>query len=143
MTEQSMSVDPTVAQALPRPSSGDITELVKVDLDKRREQGIAKYGRTLQAHNGRDALVDAYQEAIDLCQYLRQAIEEGRDADVRAVLARQWLREGLISSGSGPVAPVFDADDRAIENRRGQWVVVDRKAYDEALRVLDGPGVTR
>lgn len=28
------------------------------------------------AHNGRDALVDAYQEALDLTMYLRQAIEE-------------------------------------------------------------------
>jgi hypothetical protein len=30
----------------------------------------------LRAHNGRDALVDAYQEALDLCVYLRQVIQE-------------------------------------------------------------------
>jgi hypothetical protein len=30
----------------------------------------------LQAHNGRNALIDAYQEALDLVVYLRQAIEE-------------------------------------------------------------------
>lgn len=34
--------------------------------------------RPLQAHNGRDPLVDAYQEALDLVVYLRQAIEERR-----------------------------------------------------------------
>jgi hypothetical protein len=38
--------------------------------------GRARYGTPLQAHNGRDALVDAYQEALDLVVYLRQAIEE-------------------------------------------------------------------
>lgn len=30
----------------------------------------------LQPFNGRDALVDAYQEAVDLAVYLRQRIEE-------------------------------------------------------------------
>jgi hypothetical protein len=33
----------------------------------------------LQAFNGRDALRDAYEEALDLACYLRQAIAE-RDA---------------------------------------------------------------
>ena len=31
---------------------------------------------SLQAFNGRDALRDAYEEALDLCQYLRQALYE-------------------------------------------------------------------
>jgi len=30
----------------------------------------------LVPHNGRDALRDAYEEALDLCQYLRQALYE-------------------------------------------------------------------
>jgi hypothetical protein len=30
----------------------------------------------LQPHNGRDCLMDAYQEALDLAMYLRQAIFE-------------------------------------------------------------------
>mgnify|MGYP001605866633 CR=1 FL=1 len=55
---------------------GDITELVIADLMARRRVGIARYGTTLQAWNGRDALIDAYQEVLDLAQYLRQAIEE-------------------------------------------------------------------
>jgi len=37
---------------------------------------LQKYGTYLQTHNGRDALWDAYQEAMDLCMYLRQAILE-------------------------------------------------------------------
>lgn len=39
--------------------------------------GRSKYGTPLQANNGRDPLVDAYQESLDLCVYLRQAIAEG------------------------------------------------------------------
>lgn len=40
--------------------------------------GLKKYGTVLQPNNGRDALVDAYQEALDLVVYLRQRIEEDR-----------------------------------------------------------------
>lgn len=45
-------------------------------MEERERFGILKYGTPVQAGNGRDALVDAYQEALDLCVYLRQAIEE-------------------------------------------------------------------
>lgn len=50
--------------------------LVLKDMEDRRRGGVEKYGTPLQPNNGRDALVDAYQEALDLCVYLRQAIEE-------------------------------------------------------------------
>jgi hypothetical protein len=53
-----------------------IQRLVLADIELRWQQGIAKYGTALQPFNGRDALVDAYQEALDLVQYLRQAIYE-------------------------------------------------------------------
>lgn len=51
------------------------TELAQ-DFARRSLQGRAKYGVTLRTHNGRDALVDAYQEACDLCVYLHQAVLE-------------------------------------------------------------------
>jgi hypothetical protein len=62
----------------PPPKSGvqDIAELVLQDIQTRVEMGERKYGTKLQSFNGRDALMDAYQEAIDLCMYLRQAIAE-------------------------------------------------------------------
>ena len=67
----------TAPQPPPRLNSGvAIQDLVIADIRERKLMGIAKYGTPLQAHNGRDALVDAYQEALDLCQYLRQLIEE-------------------------------------------------------------------
>lgn len=53
-----------------------ITDQVIADLRSRAAAGLAEYGTPLRAHNGRDALRDAYEEALDLCQYLRQAIQE-------------------------------------------------------------------
>ncbi len=48
-------------------------------LAERKKIGVERYGQPLQAHNGRDALRDAREEALDLLVYLRQAIEEGRE----------------------------------------------------------------
>lgn len=53
-----------------------IVDLVVADMAERKRLGIERYGTPLQAHNGRDALRDAYEEAMDLVMYLRQAIEE-------------------------------------------------------------------
>ena len=65
------------AQPAPTPSNGTpVWELVVADMRERDQLGRRRYGTPLQAHNGRDALVDAYQEALDLAVYLRQAIAE-------------------------------------------------------------------
>ena len=52
-------------------------ESIVEDCKARDAWGRAKYGTPLRTNNGRDALVDAYQEALDLAVYLRQAIAEG------------------------------------------------------------------
>ena len=69
-------------QQPPKPSSGDMWLLVLKDMEEMRLQGIEKYGTPVQPFNGRDPLVDAYQEALDMCVYLRQAIEERKLNDV-------------------------------------------------------------
>lgn len=43
---------------------------------EREQFGLKKYGVPVQAHNGRDALIDAVQEALDLIVYLKQALIE-------------------------------------------------------------------
>jgi hypothetical protein len=42
------------------------------DAKARNEMGKRKYGRALTAMNGRDALLDAYEESLDLTVYLKQ-----------------------------------------------------------------------
>ena len=53
-----------------------VWSLVIRDMADRDAEGAEKYGTRLQPGNGRDALVDAYQEALDLVVYLRQSIWE-------------------------------------------------------------------
>jgi thymidylate synthase (FAD) len=66
-------------QPLPTPNDHvDITDLVIEDLKGRRRKGIETYGTTLQPFNGRDALLDLYQELLDGAQYVRQRMEEDR-----------------------------------------------------------------
>lgn len=66
-----------VEQPMPMPNNRrSIQSLVRADLENRERVGIERYGTPLQAHNGRDVLRDAYEEALDLACYLRQAIEE-------------------------------------------------------------------
>lgn len=60
--------------------TGSVVDAVHADLDARRVVGIGQYGTELRPHNGRDALRDAYEEALDLACYLRQALME-RDLD--------------------------------------------------------------
>ncbi len=75
-----MSNETTFDAAKPEPppigEGTPIAPLVMADIEARVEAGRAKYGTLLRASNGRDALMDAYQEAIDLVMYLRQAIQE-------------------------------------------------------------------
>ena len=68
----------TAKQATPKGSGNPILGMVLADLTNRALEGAAKYGEPLKARNGRNPLWDAYQEALDLAMYLRQAIEEQR-----------------------------------------------------------------
>ena len=56
-----------------------VQDLVREDIEARKALGLRTYGTLLYPHNGRDALRDAYEEALDLALYLRQALLE-RDA---------------------------------------------------------------
>lgn len=72
-----------------RNDSTPIAELVLADVQARRELGRRRYGTDLQAHNGRDALRDAYEEVLDLAMYLRQEIEERATRRARTRPARR------------------------------------------------------
>lgn len=69
-------------QPLPtaRPGAPDVQSMVLTDLEARRQVGIQRYGTALQTNNGRDMLRDAYEEALDLCVYLRGVIAERDEA---------------------------------------------------------------
>lgn len=63
----------------PTPIKNDkpaVWDLVIQDMKDRDTTGAQRYGTRLQPFNGRDSLVDAYQEILDLAVYLRQRIFE-------------------------------------------------------------------
>lgn len=72
--------------------------MVIQDMLERDAMGRAKYGRPLHGFNGRRAIVDAFQESLDLVVYLRQKVfeDEGLDAIIRSALAS--LEAGDIQS---------------------------------------------
>ena len=76
---RALTADVVAASQQPAPVANDLPAvwpLVIIDMANRDQVGHDRYGVPLQPHNGRDALRDAYEEALDLCAYLRQAIME-------------------------------------------------------------------
>ena len=72
-----MSSEGYGSQAKPVPNdSPSAHDRVIEALRARKAFGLAKYSTILQAGNGRDHLVDAYEEALDLVCYLQAAIDE-------------------------------------------------------------------
>ncbi len=60
-------------QPLPGPSDGPaMQDLVIADIEARKQIGIQRYGQTLKAHDGRDNLLDIYQELLDAAIYIRK-----------------------------------------------------------------------
>jgi len=83
-----MSLDSFAVAQQPAPTAGEGAELwplifqnsdlalpewLVADMKDRHAAGVAKYGTPLRVWNGRDAVVDAYQEALDLVVYVQQA----------------------------------------------------------------------
>jgi len=84
-----------VPYVFPRADQAIVVAELRNDMHARDEMGRAKYGTHLQAHNGRRPLVDAYQEALDLCAYLKQETEEATalgDKDWAYAMYRNALR---------------------------------------------------
>ena len=53
-----------------------IFPLVHMDLRARDEKGKSTYGQELISHDGRDSLLDAYEECLDVAVYLRKMMYE-------------------------------------------------------------------
>lgn len=68
--------DPSTDQDLPKPGRVDIQLYLMKALAARRDHGIRKYGRPLESHNGRVALLDLWEELTDALLYLTQQLTE-------------------------------------------------------------------
>jgi hypothetical protein len=54
-------------------------EVIAEDTEARIRLGERKYGTRLKANNGRDAMLDLYQEILDGCNYAKQLVIENKD----------------------------------------------------------------
>lgn len=107
-------------QAAPKPSNRrPVWHMVIDDMAERDDIGREKYGTPLQCHNGRNPLIDAYQEALDLAVYLRQKIEEDRTAAQLNRAAGAWA-----------------AYQKCIEVMRRSSEALRREGLHEAARAL-------
>lgn len=52
---------------------------LQASLHTRADEGEKKYGTRLMTHNGRNAGIDAFEEAQDCVMYLQQAVLEGNE----------------------------------------------------------------
>jgi hypothetical protein len=117
-------------QPSPVPNDGPSAhDLVISDMRERKAFGLRKYGTTLQPGNGRDGLVDLYQELLDAVAYTRLLIAE-RDAP-SAVTEKRQVRQ-LASAGIISVGP--DLSERAEEILYGPDPEVEQ--LTEGNRVL-------
>lgn len=81
-SEEVVTVRAGVNDREPVPKKNDskpIWEMVIADMKERDLVGEKRYGTKLQAFNGRNSAVDAYQEGLDLAVYLRQLVEERKE----------------------------------------------------------------
>jgi len=54
-------------------------EDIAEDTEARIRLGEKKYGTRLKSNNGRDAMLDLYQEILDGCNYAKQLVVENKD----------------------------------------------------------------
>src|SRR5690349_14083545 len=69
------------------PDAKKLLDQVVDDMRERDRVGRERYGTPLQAGNGRNHLVDAYQELLDYAVYLRTHLEEAHADPLRVLNA--------------------------------------------------------
>lgn len=124
----------TEQQVSPSGNGRDVTELVLKDLHERREAGTRKYGMPLRTFNGRNALIDAYQEALDLTVYLRQRIgEQNGDEDTAEIQLTDKITVDLIQSEGGDHVVVAAAKVSICGNDAAQFAKAENAEANAGL----------
>lgn len=98
----------TTSQPAPRPNTqksahssyrdyikGTVYEALASDIWARQKKGIETYGTPLQPCNGRNQLIDAYQEVLDALVYLECAIREQDDSISLRFLQNNLAQQAL------------------------------------------------
>lgn len=68
--------DPERDQPAPMPGKVNIPQYLIQAIAEREHYGITKYGRPLQSHNGRNPMIDLWEELMDALNYTTQVLVE-------------------------------------------------------------------
>jgi hypothetical protein len=115
----------------------DIQSLVILDVQQRRQVGIERYGQGLRPFNGRDTLLDAYEESVDLTTYLRSLLEMQR-ADrerMRQEVSRE-VHEALGPALGGSLAGVIEIVAERVTTRVIDAFAFPGKPPEEVVHAL-------
>jgi hypothetical protein len=135
----------------PKPMSEEGSTLVLphvlADLQARADWGLAKYQTYLHTNNGRDALVDLYQELLDAVMYVKQALLE-RESTTDKLTRLRTLVNAILDNHRNLDAPKGDAvnwanlsteDVGLVYDWRGElsWTVTVAEASPDATQFQD------
>lgn len=109
-------------------SQPSVTDQVSTDLRAREQKGIETYGVTLPVHSDRDHLTDAYEEALDLAQYLKAELLRRRDLSAQIAELKAVIRALL------DVRTTAVADALKIRNASTDDAIVTGPEFDEIRR---------
>ncbi len=68
--------DPETDQPAPKPGGYPVQAVLIEAIRQRMEFGLKKYGRPLETDNGRDPLLDMWEEMMDMISYFTQYVLE-------------------------------------------------------------------
>ncbi len=86
-TDRTATWDLILADMRAREPEPELHAAILRDMVERDAIGAAKYGVRHTSHNGRDNLIDAYQEHLDAAVYLRAEMAE------RGITLREWATQ--------------------------------------------------
>lgn len=84
------------------------------DMTERNKLGIKRYGTPLQPFNGRDSLIDVYEELLDASVYIKQAIIERntvRANDILQLNEAPWMLIAVKVIKDGVVAANLETNN--------------------------------
>lgn len=96
----------------------NVVEEVIKDLRQREQVGLKKYGEKLRTFNGRNATQDAYEEALDLSNYLKQKLleEESKKEKIISVFEKAKASSAYVFSIGGMDEELFNIILEEIKN---------------------------
>lgn len=120
----------------------DLADEVKQDIENRIIKGVREYGERLKPFNGRDALLDAYEECLDQALYLKQELTERQAIQGQAKVSKTNTdieKQESIVNILGQFLDEIESDDRIISYRKiGETTFWEQQAIGNALqKILD------